>query len=160
MLNPDNAGRSAVYHVGAFQTAARALGIEPVTAYVRSDEDIDQAIASLGRERGGLVAVPNGFNNIHRATMIASTLRNGVPVIFDGTNFAKQGGLLQYGPDFLALQSRLAYYLDHILRGAKPSDLPVELPVKYRFVINLTTAKAIGLDVPDDVISIADEVIG
>jgi putative tryptophan/tyrosine transport system substrate-binding protein len=90
MLNPDNAGRSATYHVEAFQTAARALAIEPVTAHVRSDDDIEEMITSLGRERGGLVAVPNGFMNIHRATVIASSLRNRVPVIFDGTNFAKQ----------------------------------------------------------------------
>jgi putative tryptophan/tyrosine transport system substrate-binding protein len=159
MLNPDNAGRSAVYHVDAFQTAARALAIEPITARVRSDDDIEQVITSLGRERGGLVAVPNGFINVHRATVIASSLRNGVPVIFDGTNFAKQGGLLQYGPDFPALQRRLAYYLDRILRGTKPSELAVELPVKYLFVINLKTAKAIGLDVSADMISIADEVI-
>ena len=159
MLNPDNAGRSAVYYVDAFQTAARALAIEPVTAHVRSDDDIEQVTTLLGRERGGLVAVPNSFNNIHRATVIASSLRNGVPVIFDGTDFAKQGGLLQYGPDFRVLQRRLAYYMDRILRGTKPSDLPVELPVKYLFIINLKTAKAIGLDVPTDVISIADEVI-
>jgi len=159
MLNPDSAGSTRRSYVDAFQTAARALAIEPVTAHVRSDDDIERAIASLGRERGGLVAVPNGFNNIHRATVIASSLRNGVPVIFDGTNFAKQGGLLQYGPDFGALRRRLAYYLDRILRGTTPSDLPVELPVKYLFVINLRTAKAIGLDVRADVISIADEVI-
>jgi putative tryptophan/tyrosine transport system substrate-binding protein len=159
MLNPDNAGRSATFHVDAFQTAARALAIEPITAHVRSDDDIEQAITSLGRERGGLVAVPNAFMNIHRATVIASSLRNGVPVIFDGTNFAKQGGLLQYGPDFLALQRRLAYYLDRILRGTKPSDLAVELPIKYLLVINLKTAKAIGIDVSADMISIADEVV-
>jgi putative tryptophan/tyrosine transport system substrate-binding protein len=159
MLNPDNAGRSATYHVEAFQTAARALAIEPVTAHVRSDDDIEEMITSLGRERGGLVAVPNGFMNIHRATVIASSLRNRVPVIFDGTNFAKQGGLLQYGPDFRALQRRVAYYLDRILRGTKPSDLAVELPIKYLLVINLRTAKAIDLDVSADMISIADEVV-
>jgi ABC-type uncharacterized transport system substrate-binding protein len=159
MLNPDEAGRSALYHVDAFQRAARALAIEPITAHVRSDDDIEKVITSLGRERGGLVAVPNRFNNTHRATVIASSLRSGVPVIFDGTDFAKQGGLLQYGPDFGALQRRLAYYMDRILRGIKPSDLPVELPSKYLLAINLTTAKVIGLDVPADVISTADEVI-
>jgi putative tryptophan/tyrosine transport system substrate-binding protein len=159
MLNPDNAGRSAVYNVEAFQTAARALALEPVTAHVRSDDDIEQVITSLGRGRGGLVAVPNAFMNVHRAEVIASSLRNGVPVIFDGTNFAKQGGLLQYGPDFRALNRRLAYYLDRILRGTKPSELAVELPVKYLFVINLKAARAIGLDVSADMISIADEVI-
>ena len=127
--------------------------------HVRSNEDIERTITSLGSEQGGLVAAPNSFNNIHRATIIASSLRHGVPVIFDGTDFARQGGLLQYGPDFRVLQRRLAFYVDRILRGTKPSDLPVELPTKYIFIINLKTAKAIGLDISSDVISIADEVI-
>jgi putative ABC transport system substrate-binding protein len=159
MFNPESAGRSSVYHLEAFQAAARSLALEPMTAHVGSDVDIEQAITSLGRDRGGLVAAPNGFNNIHRGTIIASSLHNRVPVIFDGTEFAKQGGLLQYGPDFSVLERRLAFYVDRILRGDKPSDLPVELPIKYILIVNLKTAKAIGLDVSGDVLSIADEVI-
>jgi putative ABC transport system substrate-binding protein len=159
MFDPDSAGRSGVYHVEAFQAAARSLALEPMTAHVGSDVDIEQAIASLGRDRGGLVVAPNGFNNVHRGAIIASSLRNRVPAIFDGTEFAKQGGLLQYGPDFRVLQRRMAFYVDRILRGTKPSDLPVELPTKYILIVNLKTAKSIGLDVSGDVLSIADEVI-
>jgi putative ABC transport system substrate-binding protein len=159
MFDPDSTGRSGSNHVDAFQTAARSLAIEPATAHVRSDADISQAITSLGRERGGLVAAPNAFNNVHRGTIIASSLGNRVPVIFDGTEFARQGGLLQYGPDFRVLQRRMAFYLDRILRGTKPSDLPVELPTKYILIVNLKTAKAIGLAVSPETLSIADEAI-
>lgn len=133
--------------------------VEPNTAEVRSDSDIEGAIASLGGEQGGVVAAPDVFMNVHRATVIASSIRNGVPAAFDGIEFAREGGLLQYGPDALDIWRRAAFYVDRILRGSKPSDLPVELPTKYTLVINLKTAKALGLDLSPDTISIADEVI-
>jgi ABC-type uncharacterized transport system substrate-binding protein len=135
MFNPDTAPGRGLYHLGSFEAAARALAIEPITARVHSDDDIEAAITSLGREQGGLVATPDTFINNHRGTMIAVSLRNGVPAIFDGTGFARQGGLLQYGPDFRDMYRGAASYVDRILRGAKPSDLPVELPTKYALVI-------------------------
>jgi putative tryptophan/tyrosine transport system substrate-binding protein len=159
MFNPATEPPINGYRVDSFQTAAHSLAIEPMVAHVRSDEDVERTITMLGNAQGGLVAAPNTFNNIHRATVIASSLRHGVPVIFDGLEFAKQGGLLQYGPDFRVLQRRLAFYVDRILRGTEPSDLPVELPTKYIFIVNLKTAKAIGLEVSGDVISTADDVI-
>ena len=91
--------------------------------------------------------------------IIAVSLRHGVPAIFDGTGFAKQGGLLQYGPNFQDMYRRAASYVDRILRGAKPSDLPVELPTKYALVVNVGTAKALGLTVPETLLAIADDVI-
>jgi putative tryptophan/tyrosine transport system substrate-binding protein len=139
--------------------AARSLKIEPITAQVHSDGDIEQAIASLGSEEGGVVAVPDSFNNVHRGTIIASSICHRVPAIFDGTEFAKMGGLLQYGPAFRDMNRRAAYYLDRILRGTKPSDLPVELPTRYILIVNLKTAKAMGLEVSADMLSIADEVL-
>jgi putative tryptophan/tyrosine transport system substrate-binding protein len=159
MFNPDTAPGHGLYHLGAFETAARSLGLEPITARVHSDADIEQVIVSLGREQGGLVAIPDVFVNTHRGTVIEASLRVGVPTIFDGTGFAKEGGLLQYGPDFWEMYRRTALFVDRILRGAKPSDLPVELPTKYGLVINLKTAKALGLNVSSDMLSIADEVI-
>ena len=159
MFNPETAPGRGLYHLGSFEAAARSLAIEPITAEVRSDADIDQVITSLGREQGGLVATPDVFTVVHRGTVIASSIRNNVPVIFDSPSFAKEGGLLQYGWDGVEGWRRAAFYVDRILRGANPSDLPVELPTKYRLVINLKTAKAMGLDLPPDKISIADEVI-
>jgi putative ABC transport system substrate-binding protein len=159
MFNPDTAPGHGLYHLDSFEAAARALAIEPITARVHSDDDIETAIASLGREQGGLVATPDTFVNDHRGTMIAASRRNGVPAIFDGTGFAKQGGLLQYGPDFRDMYRGAASYVDRILRGAKPSDLPVELPTKYALVVNLETAKRLGLTVPETLLATADEVI-
>jgi ABC-type uncharacterized transport system substrate-binding protein len=159
MFNPDTAPGRGLYHLGSFEAAARALAIEPITARVHGDDDIEAAITSLGREQGGLVATPDTFINNHRGTMIAVSLRNGVPAIFDGTGFARQGGLLQYGPDFRDMYRGAASYVDRILRGAKPSDLPVQLPTKYVLVVNLQTAKALGLTIPETLLATADEVI-
>src|SRR5207249_282875 len=139
--------------------AAGLLSVEATTAPVRSDAEIEDAITSLGQERGGLVATPDVFMNVHRGSVIAHSIRNKVPAIFDGFGFASDGGLLEYGPNLSDRNRRVAYYVDRILRGTKPSDLPVELPTTYRFVINLKTARAIGLDIAADTISIANEVI-
>jgi putative ABC transport system substrate-binding protein len=159
MFNPDTAPGRGLYHLGSFQAAARSLAVEPITAEVRSDAEIEQVITSLGRDQGGLVATPDVFTVVHRGTVIASSIRNNVPVIFDNLVFAKEGGLLQYGWDVVDGWRRAAYYIDRILRGANPSDLPVELPTKYRLVINLKTAKGLGLTVPETLVATADEVI-
>jgi putative ABC transport system substrate-binding protein len=159
IFNPDTAPGRGLYHLGSFEATALVLGIEPITAQVHSDDDIETAITSLGREQGGLVALPDAFVNNHRGTMIALSRRHGVPTIFDAIGFAKDGGLLQYGPDFRDMWRGGASYLDRILRGAKPSDLPVELPTKYALVVNLRTAKAIGLTIPETLVATADEVI-
>jgi putative tryptophan/tyrosine transport system substrate-binding protein len=96
---------------------------------------------------------------VHRGTVISSAARNNVPSIMDIANFAKEGGLMSYGPSFSDLFRRTATYVDRILSGAKPADLPVEVPTKYEFVINLKTAKALGLIVPEALLATADEVI-
>jgi putative ABC transport system substrate-binding protein len=159
MFNPDTAPARGLYHLGGFETAARSLGIEPITTRVYSDADIEQAIMSLGRAQGGLVMLPDAFLNVHRGSVIALTPRHRVPAIFDSTSFAQEGGLAQYGPDVPVMMRHLATYLDRILRSAKPGDLAVELPTKYDLVINLKTARMMGLDVSDDVLSTADKVI-
>jgi putative ABC transport system substrate-binding protein len=97
--------------------------------------------------------------NVHRQTIITQSIAKKVPAIFDGARFAQHGGLLQYGADITEKYRRTASFADRILRGAKPSDLPVEFPSKYRLVINLKTAKAIGLDLSRDVLLVADEII-
>jgi putative ABC transport system substrate-binding protein len=158
MFNPDTAPGRGLYYLGSFEAAARSLAIAPLIAEVRNDGDIERVITTLGQEEAGLVALPDNFMFTHRGTVIGHSIRNNVPTIYD-KDFAKEGGLLQYGASFPDMYRRVPSYVDRILRGAKPGDLPVELPTKYEFVINLKTARAIGLDVSPDMLSIADEVI-
>jgi putative tryptophan/tyrosine transport system substrate-binding protein len=156
MYNPDT---GALFQLPSFETAAQALGIEQARAEVRGDADIERTIAALGSRRGGVVALADVFMNVHRQTVIGQSITHKVPVIFDGARFAQDGGLLQYGADIIEKYRRTASFVDRILRGTKPSDLPVEFPSKYRLVINLKTAKAIGLELPANVVALADEVI-
>jgi putative tryptophan/tyrosine transport system substrate-binding protein len=158
MFNPDTAPGRGLYYLGSFEAAARSLAIAPLIAEVRNDGDIERVITTLGQEEAGLVALPDNFMFTHRRTVIEHSIYNNVPTIYD-KDFAKEGGLLQYGATFPDMYRRVPSYVDRILRGVKPGDLPVELPAKYEFVINLKTARAIGLDVSPDMLSIADEVI-
>jgi putative ABC transport system substrate-binding protein len=117
-------------------------------------------MTSLGREpRGGLVVVADNFTLVHRTPIILLAARNNVPAVYWSSAFARDGGLLSYGPDYVDLWRRAASYVDRILRGAKPSDLPVQLPVKFETALNAKTAKALGLAVPQSILLRADEVI-
>jgi putative ABC transport system substrate-binding protein len=132
----------------------------PITAPVHSDVEIETAINALGREPGGgLVVMPDAFTVTHRAPIILAAARNNVPAVYRFSFFARDGGLLSYGPETVDIWRRAATYVDRILRGAKPGDLPVQLPVKYEMILNLKTAKALGLTVPLTLQAIADEVI-
>ena len=115
---------------------------------------------ALGREPGGgLVVMPDGWTQVHRVPLISAAARNNVPAVYWLSDFAKDGGLLSYGPDPVDLFRRAASYVDRILRGAKPAELPVQFPTKFEMVLNLKTAKALGLTVPLTLQAIADEVI-
>jgi putative ABC transport system substrate-binding protein len=158
MFNPDTAPASSF--VPPFETAARSLKIEPIIAPVHSDLEIETAIIALGREPGGgLFVVPDGFIITHRAPVISAAARNNVPAVYTLSEFARDGGLLSYGPDPVDSFRRAATYVDRILRGAKPGDLPVQFPTKYEMVVNLKTAKALGLTIPETLLATADEVI-
>jgi ABC-type uncharacterized transport system substrate-binding protein len=160
MFNPDTAPGGGAYFLGPFEAAARALAVEPITAHVRSDAEIEAAITSLGREQAGLVLMADSFMLVHRGTVISLTTRNNVPAIgADLPGFAREGGLLSYGAGFPDIFRRAAPYVDRILRGANPGELPVQAPTKYELVINLKTAKALGLNVPLHFQQLADEVI-
>jgi putative tryptophan/tyrosine transport system substrate-binding protein len=122
--------------------------------------EIEAAIIALGREPGGGLAVmPQGFTLGHRAPIISAAARNNVPAVYGLSYFARDGGLLSYGPDLVDIIRRAASYVDRILRGAKPAELPVQLPTKFEMVLNLKTAKALGLVVPPSIWLRADEVI-
>jgi putative ABC transport system substrate-binding protein len=156
MFNPDQ-GVASLY-MPSFDTAARSLKVVPITAPVHSDVEIDTAIMALGRESGGgLVVLPDVTP--HRAPIILAAARNNVPAVYWQSVFARDGGLLSYGIDLLDTFRRAATYVDRILRGAKPGDLPVQFPVKYEMAVNLKTAKALGLTVPQSILLRADEVI-
>ena len=140
---------------------ARSLKVAPIIAQVHSDIEIETAIIALGREPGGgLVVMPSaGFTIAHRMPIISAAARKNVPAVYHQSAFARDGGLLSYGVDFVDNFHRAAAYVDRILRGEKPGDLPVQAPTKYELVINLKTAKTLGLEVPPTLLARADEVI-
>jgi putative ABC transport system substrate-binding protein len=121
----------------------------PTIAPVHSDVEIETAIIALGSEPGGgLVITPDPFVVTHRAPIILAAARNNVPAVYFLSAFARDGGLLYYGPDVVDTWRRASTYVDRILRGEKPVDLPVQFPTKFEMVLNLKTAKALGLAIP------------
>jgi putative tryptophan/tyrosine transport system substrate-binding protein len=144
----------------SLEAAVRSLKVVPISAPVRSEVEIETAIIALGREPGGgLVVMPDIFTVGHRAPIISAAARYNVPAVYSASTFARDGGLLSYGPDFADNFRRAATYVDRILRGEKPGDLPVQFPTKFEMVVNLKTAKALGLTVPRSILVGANEVI-
>jgi putative ABC transport system substrate-binding protein len=160
MFNPDTAPGGGSFFFRSFEAAAQSMAVEPIKAAVRSDADIERIIAGLGREPGGgLVVSPDGFMLVHRGPIISLAASNKVPAIYNTQAMVKDGGLLSYGADNLDIFRRAASYVDRILRGAKPADMPVQVPTKFELLINLKAAKALGLDIPATVLARADDVI-
>jgi putative ABC transport system substrate-binding protein len=158
MFNPDTAPVSS--YMPSFETAARSLKVVPIRAPVHDDVEIEAAIIGLGREPlSGLVVMGDIFTAVHRAPIISAAARNNIPAVYFDSTLARDGGLLSYGPDQVDAFRRAAPYVDRILRGAKPADLPVQFPTKFEMVVNLKTAKALGLTVPPSILLRADEVI-
>jgi putative ABC transport system substrate-binding protein len=156
MFNPDMISA----YVPSLETAARSLKVMPIIAHVHSDAEIETAIIALGREPGGgLVVTPDIFTFAHRTPIILAAARNNVPAVYTLSEIVRDGGLLSYGPDAADIFRRVATYVDRILRGEKPGDLPVQFPTKFEMVVNLKTAKALGLTVPQSILLRADEVI-
>jgi putative ABC transport system substrate-binding protein len=157
MFNPDFPAPST--YMPAFETAARSLKVVPITAPVHGDAEMETAINDLGREAGGGLVIAGGFTAVLRASIISAAARNNVPAVYWLSEAARDGGLLFYGPDGVDIWRRAATYVDRILRGAKPGDLPVQFPTKFEMVVNRKTAKALGLTVPQSILLQADEVI-
>jgi len=158
MFNPDTAPVSA--YMPSFETAARSVKVVPIIAPVHSDEEIEAAVTNIGGEPGGgLVVMSDIFLTTHRASILSVAARNNIPAVYGLPAFARDGGLLSYGADPVDTFRRVATYVDRILRGVTPGDLPVQFPVKYEMVVNLKTAKALGLTVPQSILLRADEVI-
>ena len=157
MFNPDTAPASA--YMPPFETAAQLLKVVPITAPVHDDGEIETAIIALGREPGGGLVAPDIFTFGHRAPIISAAARNNVPAVYAYSYYVRDGGLLSYGPDLVDSWRRAATYVDRILRGAKPAELPVQLPTRFEMAVNLKTAKALGLAVPPSIRLRADEVL-
>ena len=157
MFNPDTA--PATLYVPSFETAARSLKVVPIIAPVHSDAEIETAVTTLGREPGGGLAVFGTFAVTHRAPIISAAARNNVAAVYGLSESARDGGLQSYGVDRVDIYRRAAFYVDRILRGEKPGDLPVQLPTKFEMVMNRRTATALGLAIPPSILLRADEVI-
>jgi putative ABC transport system substrate-binding protein len=160
MVNPDTAVVRGTLYLHPFDAAAKELGIEPITATTRDADAIRAAFVTLARQPdAGLIVAPDTFSNVHRELIVASAAKHRVPAIYGQRQFPTSGGLLSYGPDLLDTVRRSASYIDRILRGEMPAELPVQAPTKFELVINLKTAKAVGLEIPPSLLAIADEVI-
>jgi len=147
--------------LAAIQTVALSFGVELAPIGVRSEDEIERGIAALARSgNGGLIVVgPTSSVQLHRNLIIALAARHRLPAVYISTVWSKAGGLISYGVDPLDQYRRGAGYVDRILKGEKPADLPVQAPTKYELVINLKTAKALGIEMPASVLARADEVI-
>lgn len=160
MFNPDTSPSGGGYFLHSFEAAGAALGVTPIVAPVRSPSEIERVIGDLTREPdSGLVLSPDVFLFVNRKQVMTLAERHKLPVVYWVGTYAKEGGLLGYGPDYPDLFRRSASYVDRILKGAKPSNLPVQVPTKFELVINLKTAKALGLDVSVSLQQRADQVV-
>jgi putative ABC transport system substrate-binding protein len=156
--NPRNASTAA--DMRATETAARSLGLTVYSVDVDSAPRLDAALADMTRGRpDGVLVIQDALTFSHRREIAAAALRTRLATVFPGSAYAESGGLVGYGPDLRATASRAASYVDKILKGAKPADLPVEQPTKFALVIKLKTAKALGLTIPQSLLQRADQVI-
>ena len=160
MYNPNSVPAGGKFFSRPFIESATKLKVRPITAEVHDPSEIENAITKLGRESGsGLILVPDNFMSVHRDLIISLTAQFRIPAIYPYRYFAEAGGLMAYAPSVPAIFRRAATYMDKILHGAKPGDLPIEYPMKFELLINLKTAKALGLTIPPTVLFQADEVI-
>ena len=160
MFNPATAPDGGSYFLGPVESAAPLLKVATVAAPVHNPEEIETAMAALTREpNSGLIVMPDVFILAHREQIIALADRYRLPAAYAYRLFPTSGGLMSYGTDLVDLFRRAAPYVDRILKGEKPADLPVQTPTKYELVINLKTAKVFGIDVPLSLQQRADEII-
>jgi putative ABC transport system substrate-binding protein len=160
LFSPTMAPGGGSYFLRPFETAAPSFNVQPIEAPVQDVADIERVLASLAvGATGGLIVNSDVFTTRYRADIIDAAARHRVPAIYPFSYFAADGGLIAYGTDIRDLWRRSAEYIDRILRGEKPSDLPVQAPTKFELVVNLKTAKALSLEVPPTLLARADEVI-
>ena len=160
LFNPATAPRGGSFYMDPFNAAVQVLGLEMIAAPVRDTSEIGSVIAAQARKpNSGLVVMSDVFPLVHRAQITELAARYRLPAVYPYRQFAEVGGLLSYGNDLRDNYRRAAMYTDRILRGDQPSELPIQLPVKFELVINLKAAKALGLKMPPTLLGRADEVI-
>jgi putative ABC transport system substrate-binding protein len=159
-FNPATASSFAEYYLNPFKAAAASLGVEAIAPPVHDTSELESVVAAQAREpNSGLIVMPDSFLIVHRAEVTSLAARYRLPAVYPYRQFTELGGLLSYGFDRFDNFRRAAGYVDRILKGAKPSELPVQLPVKYELVINLKTAKALSIEVPMSLLMQVHEVI-
>ena len=159
LYNPSTAPY-ARYFLDPFAVASASFAMQPIIAAVRDVGELEATIAAQAREpNGGLVVMPDTFTTVHRAKITALAAQHHLPAVYPLPFFAANGGLLSYGPKTVDSYRRAAIYADRILKGEKPDQLPIQGPTTFQLVINLKTAKALGLTIPDKLVALADEVI-
>jgi putative tryptophan/tyrosine transport system substrate-binding protein len=159
LFNPPTASFAA-YYLNPFKAAAESFGVEAIVAPVRDESELESVVATQARQpNSGLIVMPDAFTISHRAGIAVLAARYRIPAIYSLRFFAEAGGLMSYGVNPLGEFQRAAAYADRILKGAKPSDLPVEAPIKFELVLNRKAATALGLAVPPSLLTRADEVI-
>jgi putative tryptophan/tyrosine transport system substrate-binding protein len=159
IYNPRTAPFAKSY-VRPMEVAAASLGVEIIATPVQSDSDIAAVMTAFPRQPGGgLIAIPDSFTVGHRDLIIALAERMHLPAVYSSPRYARSGGLLVYAVDARNLMHRAADYVDRILRGDRPADLPVQQPTRFRLTINMKTAKVLGLEIPQKLLALADEVI-
>ncbi len=160
VFNPPTAPGGGAYYARLVERAATALGVTAIPGPLHAPSDIEAAVTELAREPGGgLVVLPDAFTNTHRTAIFEHAMRHHLPAVYTFGHFAVEGGLIAYGVNIVDLYRRAATYVDRILRGERAGDLPIQAPSKFELVINLKTAKALGLTVPSSLLDRADEVI-
>jgi len=151
---------SGTNQFAAIQAVAPSLRVEVTPVGLRDTDEIERAVSAFARSpNGGLIVTAGAATVLHSNLIITLAARHKLPAVYNERSFAAAGGLVSYGPDFVDQYRRAAGYVDRILKGEKPADLPVQAPTKYELVMNLKTAKALGLDIPPMLLARADEVI-
>jgi putative tryptophan/tyrosine transport system substrate-binding protein len=159
IFNPETAPYFQSF-LGPIETAASSFAVKTIITPVHDAADVERTISTFAHElNGGIVVVPSAFTTIHRDLIIEQAARYRLPAVYGFSYYAYSGGLISYGINVRDMYIRAASYVDRILKGAELADLPVQAPTKFELVINLKTAKALGLTVPDKLIALADEVI-
>jgi putative ABC transport system substrate-binding protein len=156
----DAAIASGIGQWGAIQTAAPSFGVDVSSVNMHDVGEIERVVAAFARSpNGGLIVTASTLAVVHRDLIVTLAARHKLPAVYPSRFFVRSGGLISYGPDSIDPHRRAAGYVDRILKGEKPADLPVQAPTKYELVVNLKTAKALGIEIPPTVLARADEVV-